>query len=1126
MTTENDKDRPKINVNFGNSLNINSNTIGEGTGIKPNINFSVTTETDLDDEIKIEGMVPSDISEDEIPIIGESLPNEIIIDDSLDEIPIEGNLNVPSEVVIEDNLDDDDYIVFEGTDKKITLDNVSTAFNLGRFLSIESSEDKIEEDDFTDDAIVSEDGESSVEESEEVQDTAKKSNSVRLRRLERHRKLSTALATAITEYQEKFKEADLTISAYSKSVNLGIQQSTVNTKSVVNRFKFNGMPKVLNDNLPNIWGYMQQIRSTKKEIDISKIMKTPLGEISKRASTYSSLSLNEVLPNVYEETLAINLLTAIKESIDDSYQQATENKIKHDSIVEKCKKRYFQDLNGIKTLVMMLNEENTVMVENVDSRLEKYVCGNPECTSEFIKAEYPLALFSTLGVKNGVVSLFSPNLCPNCGKFNIMSSEEVKRLDLAYRNGKDEIFAQLVDFMSGKTSGYACSLYGLPSDIVDSEIPNIAETVESSRDIEIDNVDFSDCYEAIERYISLLDFFYSSEVETGSMLRISEEVTSAIRNIEHQLEQEPSGEFVIDDSLDEIAQTEEQEEETIGEDEQPNLHTVDKTYKFYGTVSKLMACAVSKDYNLLKSNAINSLIYHFERTVYGQYLKSSPKLYLEGLYKSKGIVNVLRKMDESHSRILLKDIVVAFKSYDIDVDTSLEGESLYEHLDTLFESLVPKIKEFETLRDYYISKVENKHLQLSTLYIGNFSVDKNIITDYITNPEVARLVDLISDTMVISSVAEDYYYLLFSGLNDKDISKLKDFVGTSSAYFKKIADYVVKNRIVTGMTSPRVLDSINFDEYSVLPYPDLDLSSVLRLYPKLQIYLNKDEYRTIGILVEILSKFDYDEEKDIALKEHKLNNFKVFKDIWRIKGKLNDIIGKYDSDECGRLLYYFGDLFTEEEIRNANVDYDGDISVIYKKEENETFESYMELYSNVSDKGKDREFKVVKTANTDLLERIAVDLDAVGMLYNTFQDAEYVKNVNIFVFVLNFMFILNKFLDLDASLNLLNFNDVVRNFLLSSLPKLDISNKINTQFVSEVSILSFIYSDPDINAYVLYERDVELIDSNGNVSDVSISNIEDRMAMLSKDFTTLLDSAEHIPKADKEILNEYFGSRE
>lgn len=1117
MTTENDK--PKINLNFGNSLNIKANTINQGTNVKPNL--GLTPDVELDDEIKIESNQPDIDLEDDIPIVGSfNEPTEISIEDTLDDIPIVTQEPVTGEVIIEDDLDDN-AITFEGSSTKISMDNISSAFSLGRFLNIETSEDNIEEDDFNDNAIVTADDqdETTKDGTKKIpEENTKKSNSVRLRRLERHRSLSTALVTAIEEYRNKFNEANKIITAYSNSINLGIHQSTINTKSVVNRFKFNGMPKVLSDNLPYIWGYMQQIRSTGKEIDVNNIMKTPIGEISKRNSTYSSLSLNEVLPNTFEETIALNLLGTIKESIDDSYQQARENKIKHDSIVEKCKKRYFQDLNGIKALLLMLNEDNTVMVENVDNNLEKFVCGNPDCKSEFITAEYPLSLFSTLGVKNGVVSLFSPNLCPHCGKFNIMSSEEIKRLDLAYRNGKDEIFLQLVDFMSSKTSGYACSLYGLPSEIVEYEIPNIAESVESSTEVVVDNVDFSDCYEAIERYISLLDFFYNTKVETGSILRISEKVSNFTPIVSVE---EPEGEFIIDDSLDELATTTETDNNP-----QSEFNLIDKTYEFFGTVSKLMACAVSKDYNLLKANAINSLIYHFETTGYGQFLKSSPKLYLEGLYKSKGIIEVLRNMDEAHATILLKDVVVAFKSYDIEVDVSLRGEELYNHLEKLFESLKPKIEEFEAFRNHYIAKVESKHLELSTLYIGNFSVDKNVITDYIVNPAVARLVDLISDTMVISSVAEDYYYLLFSGLNDKDISKLRDFLGSSSAYFKKISDYVVNSKIVKGMTSPRVLDSLNSDMSTVLPYPDLDLSSVLRLYPKLQIYLNKDEYRTLSILKEILTKFDYDTQEEIALKEHNLNNFKVFKDIWNVKSVVDTALDKYDSDDYGRFIYYFGDIFTEEEIRNANVNYDGDISVIYDREEGETFESYMELYSNVSDKGKDRTFKVVKTEYTKLLDNIAVDLDVIGMLYNTFQDAEYVKNVNIFVFVLNFMFILNKFLDLETSLNLLNFSDVVRNFLLSSLPKLDISNKINTQFVSEVSILSYIYSDPDINAYVLYERDVELIDSNGNVSDVSISNIEDRMAMLSKDFTTLLDSAEHIPKADKEIINEYFGSRE
>lgn len=1113
-------------------------------------NNPMDIDDELDDELDLVSSQPEEIEDDldeEDEGIKSSTPVELNDDlEDEDEEP-KSESNEPED--LDDELDEDagSDIVIENKNDENAFDNAVVGFQLSQFLKIQEIEDNLDDDEI--DEIEELTDELEDEETKEQQVTKVTPQDTKLRRLVRHRGLPTVLETAIERVQETFKEADKRISSYGGSVDLGIRVATSSNRELASKFRFNGMPKYLNENLPSILGYFQALKGAGKEIDINIFLKTPLVKIIKRETPYSNVSLNELMNNDFEETSIINLLNSIKSSIDFNYQQIKEKRIKHDSIIEEHKQRYFKNINELKVLVKSLNKDNVVLYEKVSTDLTKFVCGNSECTDIMQDAENKIAVFGTLPVKNRVVTIFSPNVCPHCGKINILSAEEIRRLERAYTFDKDEIFQQLSRFMDNRASGYACSLYGLPENVVESEIPNIAEPIQEHIEQIEDQTNIADCLDAIERYLDMLKFFENQEVSTGELVHESDRMiddllslsTNESRELPNQTDEIPNEVDEIYDELDdELDDVEDNTKDSSGEIQDNNAidlnqlseqnkyrrMNLDKTTEFYGTLAKLTSTSVSRDYKELKLNAINSLIYHFESTNYGPYLKASTLMYMEGLYKSRTVIPYLRDLNQGAYEQMLEDLDMAFKGYDIDIEVDEDKDKTIANISKAFDSMNGKIKEFKELRDLHMNKIINRHLELSTLYIGNFSVDSNTITDYIVNPDTARIVDLITDTMIISLVAEDYYYLLFAGLKDKDIARLKDFSGKSDEYFRKTTDYMIKSGIVTGIDKKKLRDNLRNGQSNMLPFPDIDLSSVIRIYPKLQIYLGKDEFNTLLVLEDILDKFDYEVEEEIAIEEHNINKYFIFKELYKYKSTVKETLDKYGRDEIGRLVYYFEDLFTREDIENTKVDFEGDISVIYDKLEDEKFEDYIQLYSNISDKDKDRKFKVVKTVMTEKLRTLAVDLDAIGSVHNAFLDAEYIKNVNIYVFVMNFMFMLNKYLSVEEGLIKLNFGRNTRNILLSTLSKLDLGSKINGNFLKDVFVLSFFYLDSDVNAYIFYERDVEEVDSEGNVREVAIETVDDRIALLRKDPNLLISASEHIPVKEKEIIHEYFGGRE
>ncbi|WP_394861655.1 hypothetical protein, partial [Paraclostridium bifermentans] len=781
----------------------------------------------LDDELDDELEIIEDELDDELESISDNLEDEL--DDELeDELePVNSNLtdDLDDDIIeettpldLEDNLDDNidngTNIVNDKYESKSAFDNAIKEFSLNQFMTVKELEDELGEDEITDGINVS-DIEDELEEEEQeekvVQSESPNVQSAKFRRLERHRALSTSLVTAIESVQERFRDTDKLISTYSNSVDLGIRMVTSSNRELASKYRFNGMPKILNDNLPNIWGHLQQIKSAGKEINVEEIMSTPLETIIRRQTSYSNLCLYDALKNGFEEAIAINLLTAIKDNIDYDYQQRREKKLKHDSIVEKYKQRYFHDMQGVRKVVNSLNEDNTVLVKRVSTDLTEYICGNPECKDEFIVADNKIAIFANLSVRNSSICLFNPNVCPHCGKINILSAEEMRRLDFAYRNGKEEIFLQLSNFMTSRTSGYSCSTYGLPDYIVESEIPNIAELVEEPVIEEQKPIMILDCFEAIDRYLGMLKFFDNQTIETGELVSQSDNIikellvepkdneevsTGIVDELEDELDTVESS-IENTDSLQETALT--QDNSSLSDKDKLQRIALNKTVEFYGSIAKLASTSVSRDYKELKINAISSLIYHFESTNYGDYLKSSPLIYMEGLYKSKSILNEIGDLNDGEFGQLLNDIESAFKSYDIDIEVGKTREETITNLSKCFDMMKPKIEEFKELRDIHVRKIINRHLELSTLYISNFTIDWNTVTDYVSNPETARLIDLITDTMIISLVAEDYYYLLFSGLKDKDIARLKDFAGKADEYYKKTTDYMIKSDIITGI---------------------------------------------------------------------------------------------------------------------------------------------------------------------------------------------------------------------------------------------------------------------------------------------------------------------------------------
>lgn len=317
-------------------------------------------------------------------------------------------------------------------------------------------------------------------------------------------------------------------------------------------------------------------------------------------------------------------------------------------------------------------------------------------------------------------------------------------------------------------------------------------------------------------------------------------------------------------------------------------------------LAKIIA-AQSNDYSDLKYNAVSTLINEFRNSRINRVINQ------ESIYRNQ--------IPSWYSSVF--DEVWSQMSIDIPCDNRKSIESVREAYDKYLKELPGTETRFDNVVEKIISSAE----LFANIPISNTSLTDEDKQDFLSNPKLAKAIDLISDLMILSHCSEDFMRFYrprkFDGIREVSVDgefknlykkltdlryedKLQDTIGK----FQKFMDNSINNH--------RILGGSNKESVSI--FSDMKFSAN---------FINKYEFVTeIVNMLKYLLSGDYFEAQ---ICKHKLyeNNLELVNSLEGPKFKpLKDLIISMPCFSSGvtKFEYYFGNGDYTDEEKNLLLD--------------------------------------------------------------------------------------------------------------------------------------------------------------------------------------------------------------
>lgn len=364
-------------------------------------------------------------------------------------------------------------------------------------------------------------------------------------------------------------------------------------------------------------------------------------------------------------------------------------------------------------------------------------------------------------------------------------------------------------------------------------------------------------------------------------------------------------------------------------------------------LAKIIA-SQSEDYEELKGKALASLI---------QELKSSQLNILSEEFRLLTSIPVWYrpKRDEfvNHiSKIVGSDCIDS------------QGNVNYEQYHKDFDDYEKDVNEYTKLRAQYVKQLREYALLFGNTTISNISLTENDKANFLSDSELSKVLDYISDLMILTHLGENYLQFFrprqFKGnvsranasydarlrniKSPDNTEKLADNVAKFVEFFSNLACPEKKNRLLPSLF---MLNSVHGGDF-------LD-----DIYKFAKALLNKDYYEAIKLKDFIVEK--HNKTLDRLLRQNPYDIIPVL--ISQVP--VRDV-------SCSKYDYYFSDKTLTEEQQNKIVNLYSQKKLIPSTLKGETFEEKYEYYRNLEDFStigiyKDEEFEDFVMNNYALL---------------------------------------------------------------------------------------------------------------------------------------------------------------
>lgn len=743
---------------------------------------------------------------------------------------------------------------------------------------------------------------------------------------------------------------------------------------------------------------------------------------------------------------------------------------------------------------------------------EEYVCGGCSELSSVETPFYQLGILPFQG-KDGnankiyqAIDIPNANACPHCGKYNILTKDEVDRLSKA----TIKLHRTLLDDYS-KMSSIACSSFALTryrggKELLLKTLPVISsEEFDGGKDIfELEeHIIELDTDGAYKRYRELINFFDNSldfsKAPTGSVLP----KTVALGDL--------GGTIAYNSDIEKNNRLYE------SEDFKSNLTNI----------AKILCCYLGVGYKNIKFNTVNSIVMHIrDSKLYNDLSYDNTEMELITKDSSQ-IVNHIDTLDDVEKAKVIDTLcgIIDYKYSDIvDETTNKVIDSKLADFKSNVVKYYDKIEETAKKaiikRDKTIRDLKNNIRLYSFIPLANVPVltDVNAIK---YSKELMGFINETADMMILTNLAERYLKFWRTALDRSTgnlFTNLADVNRTNNIeYCVRLLEKTGLMKFITGYKKAQKTKDL-MEIFTVLKGMDFDKLS--RLDGVKRAYDTNDIFSLMNKIVHC--DFMLDKVPDGENQTY-VYDTAIYKPIREMITDLLPTALKFvkenGSTETARFHYYLKELFTSEEIDSVDCRRYRTLSldVLLVRKDNETIIEYLKRLAVTNIKQTNEKLIKHKTEYDDVIAEYSVLLVGCNLPYMFMENN--VKKIMEFLTVLDLFYqIIQR--DLGTALDVLRIDK-------------DMASKLSKEEGYEIVALD--KRKLDATNYLLHS--IFLIDAfnySGDMSTLDVANDDaneeleigateaERIKVIISDQDKFIEATKHLPKEVLELINEYY----
>lgn len=794
-----------------------------------------------------------------------------------------------------------------------------------------------------------------------------------------------------------------------------------------------------------------------------KIYESLKDKVSQDANGNPCLVLKDLIGDSF---LLLECLNHLRSYDDIETRISNKNK----SLSEKINTiRYYFVLKTLRDYVSVTGDSCYVEQILIDKNNTSFVCGNCKETSKAIRDFIVVGYLPYGGRTNTdyykLFALPGVNKCSHCGKLNILSKREIKEV-MKYCNTKDmkEMFKQFKSTSELLAPKFNVTKLTLSAEELDEILPGRFEVSLADKDNE-DIFDLSDDFEnAVKRYRDLIKYFKTS---------ISNKPI---------IEEAVSNEVILQEGM--------------------CVNHTNHMSSALDSFTKIVSTILGREYATIKDNAVKSLLNFISDSPLYNILSRRTLLSKYAKLESYRVLKIKDKLDTNERMVAYRALLLDFdeyyaKCFDKEGKPIVNEEVILEYLETAKERVQNSFNNDIQERNRVLGELKDLTRLYAYVPVSQVTyINSEIIENLCYSQEFREFLCETTNLMILNSLSAEFMQYWLGQTESKIKTNVNKII--NDALSQESLNKCIENLIKALRVSVR--NALLFKQTDFTVTGVTDSTDFLKLSKLKEFFNNYDEFN-LKIAIHN-SRFIADEQYNRTL-------YKPFRDLYNhFSTEARQFVEKHGTTDLERMIYYFGDQFTVEEIEKSYTPQFANLKVkaILKRKDGENFNEFIFRVNSYEPSMQDEIYKDLNYKFYNEFRKFITVVNTGSLLYVYYINYTFnLKSTLLFGDIISQM----KDCRCEDLLHVFNIDELLANKLVSDVYYNLNLNSIDYKKIKVDTILtSMVYVDQDLND-ILFER----------------LSVSDKIKQLTESEEIFLNGVKYMPREFIDEVYEFYTFR-